>query len=251
MSLDSGQFAALAAMVLAAAILYSSVGHAGASGYLAAMALMGIDPAFMKPAALGMNIVVAAVATLRFRAAGHYRSRLFWPFAIGSVPCAFLGGRMSLSVTTYRELVGGVLLLAALWMLCHRGAAEPDSVRPPPVALALPLGGAIGLLAGLVGVGGGIFLSPIVLLAGWAGTRQTAALSAPFILVNSIAGFVGNVAAASRLPVEVAVLASVAAAGGLVGSELGARRLPPPALRVLLALALVVAGLKLLVAARR
>jgi uncharacterized protein len=242
--LDGPHLLALAALVLAVGVLYASVGHAGASGYLAAMALFGVAPALMKPVALTLNLLVAVVATYRFRSAGHFRARLLWPFAVGSVPLAFVGGRLHLDAGQYRVLLGLVLFVAAARMVMR--LREPDGgPKPPPPALGVALGAAVGFLSGLVGVGGGIFLSPILLLAGWAGTRQTAAVSAPFILVNSAAGLAGTWSATSVPPAAAPVLAAAALCGGLVGAELGSRRLPPRALRSVLAVVLLLAGVKL------
>jgi hypothetical protein len=243
--LPPGELAALTALVCLAALLYSSVGHAGASGYLAAMALFGVTPEVMKPAALLMNIVVAGVASWRFRAAGHYRAALFWPFAAGSVPLAFVGGRLHVPAGAYQAALGGVLLFAAVRMALP-APAEDHRIRPPPLPLALLSGAGIGFVSGAIGVGGGIFLSPLVLFAGWAGVKETAAVSAPFILVNSIAGLAGLAHAVGELPSAVPALALAALLGALCGSWLGARRLPPRVLRWLLAVVLLVAGMKLL-----
>lgn len=244
MGLAPAELTLLCALVLGAAVLYSSVGHAGASGYLAAMALFGVAPPVMKPAALAMNVLVAAIATARFRAAGHFRAALFWPFAAGSIPLAFVGGYIRLPLGSYQLLVAALLIGSALWMAWARRAVE-GVIRPPATAVAAALGAAIGLLSGLTGVGGGIFLSPLLLFAGWAGQRETAAASAPFILVNSVAGLLGHVAGVRSLPAEVGLLALVAASGGALGSWFGATRLPPRALRVVLAVVLALAGVKL------
>ena len=235
----------LCALVFAAAVLYSMVGHAGASGYLAAMALYGVAPAVMKPTALTLNIVVATVGTIQFVRAGRFSWRLFWPFALGSVPFAFLGGSLALPITLYKRLLAGVLLYAAyrLFGPSPADAADPRPVRRPA---AITAGAAIGFLSGLTGVGGGIFLSPLMLLMGWADARRTAAISVVFILANSAAGLLGHVSSVRSLPGEIGILASVALVGGALGSTLGSRRLPNPVLRRLLAVVLVVAATKLL-----
>jgi hypothetical protein len=233
-------------LVLAAALLYSSVGHAGASGYLAAMALVGVPAATMKPTALVLNVLVASVASVQFLRAGRFAWRVFWPFAVTSVPFAFVGGGLALPATRYKQLVGVVLLYAA-WRLFSGARTAVDAPHDPPVAAALGLGGLMGLLSGLVGVGGGIFLSPLLLFMGWADTRVTAGVSAVFILVNSLAGIAGHLSSLALLPPSTAVLATVAFAGGLAGSTYGARTIATPMLRRLLAIVLVVAGIKMLV----
>ncbi len=236
----------LCALVFVAALLYSMVGHGGASGYLAAMALVGVAPAVMKPTALTLNVFVATVGTIQFVRAGRFSWGLFWPFALGSVPLAFLGGSLALPVPVYRRLLGLVLLYAA-WRL-FRTPRDPGDPRPPARPLAVASGAGIGFLSGLTGVGGGIFLSPLLLLLRWADVRRTAAVSVAFILVNSVAGLLGHVAGVRSLPREIGLLAGVAMAGGLIGSTLGSRRLPSPVLRRLLGVVLVVAAAKLLLA---
>ncbi|HVG28307.1 MAG TPA: sulfite exporter TauE/SafE family protein [Pyrinomonadaceae bacterium] len=242
----------LSLLVLLAAALYSSVGHGGASAYLAAMALFGLAPAVMKPTALCLNLLVASLTTFRFYRAGHFSWRTFLPFAAGSVPFAFLGGALTLPTNLYKQVVGAVLLYAAVRLFLHaRAKSDADAgagARTPPLWLAALLGAGLGFLSGLTGVGGGIFLSPLLLLMGWADVRRTAGVSAAFILVNSAAGLLGNVASVKSLPAALPYLAAAALAGGLVGSELGSRRLPSPAIRRLLALVLLIAGVKLIFA---
>jgi uncharacterized membrane protein YfcA len=236
----------LAVMVFLAAILYSSVGHAGASGYLAAMALMSVRPDVMKPTALCLNIIVATIGTIQFARAGHFAWNICWPFAISSVPLAFLGGAMRLPYHYYKAVVGAVLLFAAVRLIYSAKKGAEVETKPFPAAAAFMAGGGIGFLAGLTGVGGGIFLSPLLLLANWATVRQTAAVSVAFILVNSIAGLAGNIASVRHLPPEIPLLAIAAATGGVLGSYFGSRRAAPIVLRYLLALVLVVAGCKMI-----
>ncbi len=237
--------ALLPAAILVAAVLYSSVGHGGASAYLAVMSLAGLAPGLMRPAALVLNLVVAAIAAFRFARAGHFRLSLFWPFAVASIPFAFLGGSITLPDAVYRRILGLVLLFAAyrLWRV-FRGGEE--TVHTPPLAAALLWGAAIGMLSGLTGVGGGIFLSPLLLLAHWAEPKPTAAVSAAFIWVNSFAGLLGKPASLAALPASIPLWVLAAALGGMVGAGLGSRRLPSLVLRRLLAVVLVVAGGKLL-----
>ena len=236
----------LPALIFFIAALYSSVGHAGASGYLAAMALAGVVPEVMKPAALVMNIVVGSIATARYLRAGCFSWKVFWPFAVGSVPLAFVGGAIALPSSVYRQVVGVVLLLAAIRLFFTTQKQLEQPARNVPFFAALVCGAFIGLLAGLTGTGGGIFLSPILLLFRWAETRQSLGISAGFVLVNSIAGLLGHLASLNALPSYAAVWAIAAAAGGLVGSELGSRRLKTLTLRRLLAVVLIIAGFKLM-----
>lgn len=245
--MTGGELALLAALVLVVALLYASVGHGGASGYLAVMALLGLAPAFMRPTALALNILVAGLATYHFARAGFFSWRLFWPFAVTSVPLAALGGALALPDPLYKRLVGAALLVAALHLFRTAARAPEPGVRPPRWWVALAVGAGLGLLSGLTGVGGGIFLSPLLLMAGWAGVRETAAASAVFILVNSVAGLAGLAAAGGALPgTEIAALAATAAAGGWAGARLGSGHLARPTIRRLLALVLVLAGIKFL-----
>ncbi len=266
----------LALLILAAAMLYSSVGHAGASGYLAAMALFGLAPEVMKPTALVLNIFVASIGTYRFARVGCFDWRLWWPFAALAVPLAFVGGAVTLPGHIYKQIVGAVLLVAAANLLLRRQStpanasnnpvetsgsparlADAQRVQPrrPPIWLSLICGGALGMLAGLTGTGGGIFLSPLLILTGWADPRRTAGVSAAFILANSVAGLAGQLvgvqggsplAGLRALPHEIVVWAPAAVAGGLIGSYFGARRLGNPTIRRLLAIVLVIAGVKMI-----
>lgn len=237
----------LCGLIFVAAVLYSSVGHAGASGYLAAMALMRIAPDVMKPAALVLNILVATIGTIRFYRAGHFSFALLWPFAIGSIPLAFIGGFITLPGLLYKPAVGVVLLVAAgrlIWSISkHDAEPEEKSVHP---LIAVLCGAVIGLMAGLTGTGGGIFLTPLLLFMGWAKTKRAAAISIAFILANSVAGLAGHLAKVQTLPPYVGYWGVAAVAGGLLGSELGSKRLGHPVLRFLLGVVLIVAAGKLI-----
>lgn len=242
--MDYFQLYLIAAAVAFVAFLYSSVGHAGASGYIAAMTLCGFAVALIKPTALVLNIVVAAIGSFQFWRAGHFSWSLFWPFALLSVPAAFLGGYVQLPTSIFRQLVGAVLLLAAVQLFYRQ--ADPPQVTPSGNTTAMSAGAGIGFLAGLTGTGGGIFLTPLLLIRGWAHTRTAAAVSALFILVNSIAGLVGYFSSGRPVPSVAWVLALAAAAGGTIGSYLGSRRFPVRIVTRLLAVVLIVAGLKLI-----
>ncbi len=240
----------LAALILLAASLYSSVGHAGASGYLAAMALVGVAPESMKITALVLNVLVAILGSIRYATAGHFDWRTFYPFAILSVPAAFIGGIIHLPPSFYKPAVGILLLFAAaqLGRSAHRVAELEVRAenRAVPLVPALAAGGVIGLISGLTGTGGGIFLSPVLLFTGWARTRLTSGVSAVFILVNSLAGLAGTTIALSALPTGLPLWGLAALTGGFIGTQLGSRWLPVSVLRYVLALVLVVAGLKLI-----
>ncbi len=233
--------------IAAAAILYSSVGHGGASGYLAVMALFGLDPAIMKPAALTMNIFVTALLLVRLVPAGHFNWRLFTPFIVTSIPLAFVGGAVTLDTGAYRLIVGIALLIATWRMLV--AARDEHGIRMPPTWVALLVGGLLGFVSGLTGVGGGIFLSPILLMFNWATMRGSAAIAAAFILVNSIAGIAGYASMTEEWPEGIPMLVAAALAGALVGSELCVRRLAPNQLRKALAAVLAIAGIKMLATA--
>ena len=245
----------LPAFLLVAA-LYGSVGHGGASGYLALMALLSFAPETLRPTALTLNIAVSALATVLFFRAGHFRAALFWPFAAASIPCAWLGGRLDLPPAAFKLLLGLTLAFAALRLLLpdrpRSAATSPTTpaARPPhapPLSASLPLGALLGLLSGLVGVGGGIFLTPLLILARWADARSAAAVSAPFILVNSAAGLAGQARVLDRLPAAWPWLVAAVLLGGFAGAWWGSRHATPAALRPALSLVLVVASLKLIV----
>jgi hypothetical protein len=229
--------------VLVVAFLYSSVGHAGASGYIAVMALGSLAPAAIKPTALALNIIVATIGSWQFWRAGHFSWRLFWPFALASIPLAFVGGRLDLPADVFRLLVGLVLLFSAAYFFWN---PTVDEVRArPSIPVSLGVGGGLGLMAGLTGTGGGIFLTPLLLLTRWARTKEASATSALFILCNSIAGLAGNASATKQIPAFIAPLAVAVVVGGAGGSWLGARRFPPAIIKRILAAVLTIAGAKL------
>jgi uncharacterized membrane protein YfcA len=236
----------LAGLFFVAAVLYGMVGHAGASAYLAAMGLAGLAPESMKPTALVLNILVALLVTYRFRRAGFVRPASAIPFLVGSVPAAFIGGAVTLPGDIYRPLVGATLLFASVRFGVTAGRPMEEFSPRPPLVPAIVSGAVIGLLAGLTGTGGGIFLTPLLIAAGWAGTRFAAGTSIIFILANSVSGLAGNVAAVGNVPPAILLWLPVVGVGGMLGSELGSRRLPAPWVRRALAAVLLVAGLKLI-----
>lgn len=234
----------LSLLIFTAALLYSSVGHGGASGYLAIMALFSIAPDVMRPTALVLNVLVASIATVRFTRAGYFSWRTFWPFAVASIPLAFIGGTITLPGVLYKQLLGVVLLFAAFRLALYKQASDSPT-RPVPIAPAVLSGGVIGMLSGLTGVGGGIFLTPLLLFTRWSQTRHASGISAAFILVNSIAGLLGQLPKLQLLPGAAAIWATAALVGGLIGTELGARRFNSLTMRRLLALVLLIASFKL------
>ena len=236
---------ALALCIFLGAALYSSVGHAGASAYIALMALFGVPAAVMRPTALVLNIIVASFTSARFIQAGIFRWRTLWPFLIGALPMAYIGGSIVLPGHWYKTIVGIILWLSAARLLWPRELKVVTEWHDPPLALAIPAGALIGLLAGLTGTGGGIFLSPLLLFLGWSEPRRSSGAAAVFILLNSIAGLLGNLGSVKQLPPSLPMFAIAALLGALVGSTLGIR-LPVRLLLRSLGLVLIVAGAKMI-----
>lgn len=243
----------LAALALVA-FLYASVGHAGASGYIAVLALVGMPAASIKPLALLLNLLVAAQGSWQFWRAGHLRWGVFWPVLLAGLPAAFLGGWLNLPPGGFQRLVALVLLASALRFLLEP-RDPPTRVAPQPLALA-GWGAGLGLLAGLTGTGGGVFLTPLLLFQRWASTRQAAAVSSLFILGNSLSGLTGllvarrGALALAVSPGGVAAMAAVVLAAGALGSRLGSRHWPVAWIRRMLAVVLVLAAVKLLASGR-
>ena len=244
MPTDPIHLSLLVSLVLLAAVLYSSVGHAGASGYIAAMVLFGVATPMIKPTALVLNILVACVGTWRFASAGQVPWKLLASLCIGSIPAAFLGGWIALPPHIYEPLLAACLVLAALRLIFSEGEAAP---RPhPPLWGFVALGALLGFVSGLTGIGGGVFLSPILILTGWTDPRRAAGTAAPFILFNSISGLLGHASSMQHIPSQAAMLAVVALCGGLFGSWLAVNKFRFPALRRVLALVMLIAASKLL-----
>lgn len=243
-------------MVLIAAIfilaaLYSSVGHGGASGYLAAMSIAGVEPGVMRPAALVLNILVSGLALATFARAGAFRWRVFRPFAVTSVPAAYIAGTWGVPAGVFKVVVAVVLASAAVRLAFLAGRGGRAVTGPPALGVALVVGGALGVLSGVTGVGGGIYLSPLLLLAGWADARTAAGVSAAFICVNSVAGLSGQVASGVVIPWErIGAWACAAILGGVSGSVVGAMRLNTAWLNRALAGVLVIAAVKLVMGGR-
>ena len=244
--MDATTVIALALLFALGAALYSSVGHGGASAYIAAMALFSVAPETMKPTALALNLLVAGFGTWRYSSRGLTNWKLVLAFALTAVPAAFVGGGIHLPAIYYKPLVGVLLWLAAARLLWQPKKLAEQPVRTPAYWISLPAGAVLGLLAGLTGTGGGIFLSPLIILNAWEEPRHTSGVVAAFILLNSAAGLAGNAASVGYLPNELPVFLGAVLAGALLGTWLGVERLPRPWLLRTLGAVLVVAGAKLL-----
>ena len=230
--------------VFIVAVLYSSVGHGGASGYLGVMAFLAVAPNVTRPTALVLNLFVASIAFIQFYRAKHFDWKIFTPFAAASIPLAFIGGMIQLPTTIYKIILGTVLILAAIRLAINlKSESEP---RAPKIWICLIIGAILGFVSGLVGVGGGIFLTPLLLLFNWTETKKAAGISALFILVNSIAGLLGNRAQVLELPSTVWIWIAAAIVGGVIGSTLGSFRFNSLTLRRVLAFGLIIAGAKLI-----
>lgn len=235
--------------VFLVAVLYSSVGHGGASGYLGVMALFGVAAAVTRPTSLVLNLFVAGIAFVQFYRARNFEWKIFLPFAAASIPLAFLGGTIQLPTTVYKIILGAALILAATRLAIN--LKSEDEPHAPPVWICLLIGALLGFVSGLIGIGGGIFLTPILLLFGWTETKKAAGVSALFIWVNSVAGLLGNWLLGKdsqifNLPPIVWVWIVAAIIGGLIGSTLGSFRFNSLTVRRVLAVGLMIAGAKLI-----
>ncbi len=230
------------------ALLYSSVGHAGASGYLAVMAIAGLLPEVMRPTALALNILVSSIVTYRFSKAGFIKWNKLFPLIATSIPFAFLGGTIKLPDEIYKPVLGIVLIFASirLFVTFKKSQVAVDYLKNISIYVLLIIGAILGLLSGLTGTGGGIFLTPLLLFAGFAGPRTAGGLSSAFILFNSISGLLGQITTVKSLPDNLIFALIVVAVGGFIGSGLGTKKLGNPGLKILLAMVLVIAGVKLI-----
>ncbi|MEE9570365.1 MAG: sulfite exporter TauE/SafE family protein [Gammaproteobacteria bacterium] len=231
-------------MIAAVAALYSSVGHGGASGYIAVLGIAGLSRETVSSTALTMNLLVAGIALFAYARQGYFKWRTVWPFLLTSIPAAFVGGRFRLEEATYFLVLAAVLLFAAIQLIMRKKEGTEEQ-RQIPLVPALAFGVVIGLLSGVVGVGGGIFLSPLIILLGWAGAKETAAASALFILVNSGAGILGRVSTEQYEPVYLLALLGAGLIGALLGASVGAARLKPLAVQRVLAAVLFIAAMKM------
>ncbi len=223
------------------AALYASVGHGGASGYLAVMALVGVSAVVMRPSALILNVLVASLATIAFVRAGHFRFALLWPFLVTSIPCAYFAGSLAVGDPTFKRLVAATLVIAAVRMFLP---VRERATRPLPKPTAALAGALIGVLSGLVGVGGGIVLTPLMILCRWATPREAAAVSAPFILFNSVAGLAGLLSIGFEVERWLWFAAVAAVVGGTLGARWSVRSASQVWLRRALGCVLLIAAVK-------
>lgn len=239
----------LAALLLAVAVLYSSVGHAGASGYIAAMSLLGFAPEQIRPTALALNLLVGGIGLFRFWRGGYVRWRNILPFVLASAPAAFLSAQISLPKQTYSLLLGATLFVAAIGVFRSAAHAEQNDAaaqnRNVPWALGLLAGACIGVLSGLTGTGGAIFLTPLLLFARWMPTRQASGTSVAFVWINSLTALAGLLKSGQTLPPALPVWLAVVAVGALVGTQMGLQWLPVRGLRYALSVVLLIAAGKL------
>jgi uncharacterized membrane protein YfcA len=227
------------------AFLYASVGHGGASGYLALMAIFSFDPNFMKPTALVLNLFVSLVSFTLFFREGHFKWKLFLPFALSSIPFSFLGGMISLDGDIYKKVLGLTLLIPVIKFFVYPNTNDSE-LKKNTLALTIIIGASIGFLSGLIGIGGGILLSPILLMLHWSNQKQTAAISALFIFVNSVSGLAGQLSKGVKFENDMLAFVAVAFIGGILGAWLGAKKFNQSVLKYILATALLVASIKLL-----
>jgi uncharacterized protein len=232
-------------LLFVVAFLYASVGHGGASGYLALMAIFSIAPDVMKPTALMLNLFVSLTSFIQFYRGKHFIWKIFLPLAIASVPLAYLGGRIHVDASIYKKILG-LLLLIPIIRFYFFSNIDVKEIKPSSPALSLVIGAAIGFLSGLIGIGGGIILSPILLLLKWTDQKQTAAISALFIFVNSLSGLFGQMQKGIQFSANMYVFVAIAFAGGLLGAYFGALKFKQSILKNVLATVLVLAAYKLL-----
>ncbi len=233
------------ALLFIVAFLYASVGHGGASGYLALMAIFAISPLVMKPTALLLNLFVSSVSFMQFYRGRHFKWKIFWPFVVTSIPFSFIGGAMAIETHSYKRILGALLLIPVIRFLFFPNT-DPKDHKPSNIALSLFIGGVIGLLSGMIGIGGGIILSPILILLKWTDQKQTAAISAAFIFVNSVAGLAGQLVKGITFTSDMLLYVAVAFVGGVAGAYFGSLKLPQTALKYVLATVLALACYKLL-----
>lgn len=229
------------------AFLYASVGHGGASGYLALMVLFGVSTVYMRASALTLNLFVSAVSFYAFYRAGYFRKRILLPFIIGSIPMAFLGARMNIDPLLFKYILGAFLLIAVARMI-YVPKEEKREIIPFNVLIAVLIGAFLGFFSGLIGIGGGIILSPILLLLGWTNVKETAAISAIFIFLNSTAGILGLLSTGTNFSPNLFYWVAVAFIGGLLGAYVGSFKMSYLKLRYLLAFVLLMASVKLFLA---
>lgn len=227
------------------AFLYSSVGHGGASGYLAMMAMFGFLPETMKPTALLLNLFVAAISFYYYWKNGHFNLKLFLAFAIASVPLAFIGGMLEVDAAVYKKVLA-VLLIFSILKLLNVFEKKTNEIKEVELWKGLLIGGCIGFFSGLIGIGGGIILTPIILMMNWGKMKEAAAVSALFIWVNSASGMIGQFTSGVTLDAQAFILVGIALLGGVLGGYFGSKKINNKYLRYLLVFVLFTACIKLL-----
>lgn len=244
--MDINDIILLSILIFSGALLYSSVGHGGGSAYLAVMALFGLAPQMMKPTSLVLNILVSSIATWKYYRAGSFSWTIFTPIMLASIPFSFLGGFITIPSHIYK-IIAGVILLYGAYRLLVLKKNEEKTIKKMPLSIAILSGAIIGLLSGLIGVGGGIFLSPLLIFMGYASIKTTSGISAMFILVNSISGILGHLTSnIGALPSYIWIVGLAAIMGGTIGSHIGSRKVANITILRLLAVVLVIAGVKLI-----
>src|SRR5882724_6156566 len=199
------------------AFLYAAVGHGGASGYLALMVLFGVAPEVMKPTALLLNLFVSLTSFIQFYRGKHFNWKIFLPFAVASIPMSFVGGTLTVDTFLYKKILGLLLLIPIVRFLFFANITVKD-LKKSNTALSIVIGGAIGFLSGLIGIGGGIILSPVLLLLKWADMKQAAGISALFIFVNSLSGLAGQLTKGINFSPDMYAYVAIAFTGGICGA---------------------------------
>ena len=244
-SLTPVEFTILLSGLCIVAMMYAMVGHGGGSGYIAVLALASFAPETLRPIALTLNVFVATISTFAFNKKSQSKPSLLIPLILTSIPCSFIGGLIQLDPSIYKPVLGVVLALAAVRLFIK---PKQKQTHAAPLIIVLFLGATIGLVSGMIGIGGGIFLSPILLLCGFATARETAAVSAPFILCNSIAALIGVMASEpeiGELTLNSLPLAFGVIVGGVIGAIIGSRKLGQGGLRMMLGIVLAIAAVKM------
>lgn len=228
------------------AFLYSSVGHGGGSGYLALMAIYSITPEYIRSSALILNVFVSIIAFLGYTQAGYFKFKLILPFIITSIPMAYLGGLLKINATSFKIILG-IFLLIAVARILFMPKEQKNDIKTPPLLLSLIIGGILGFLSGLIGIGGGIILTPILIIFGWSTIKESAAVSALFIFLNSISGIIALYNTQLQIKPHLYIWIIAVVLGGLAGSYSGSMKLQAQKLKYILAIVLVLASFKLFI----